>query len=68
MDRDRDFHFYKGEKWCQKGQEPVTPADFFGDHFPFWCRDRQEERQQPQRAVLFRSEVAEVTTGSLISV
>lgn len=37
-------------------------ADLLGDHFLSGCRERQEARQQPQLAVLFRSEVVSLTT------
>ena len=38
-------------------------AAFLGDHFLSGRSGRQEERQQPQRAVLSRSKVARLTTG-----
>ena len=38
-------------------------AAFLGDHFLSGRSGRQEERQQPQRAVLSRSKVAWLTTG-----
>lgn len=55
------------KKRCQKGQQQVALdqlTDFLGDHFLSGCRERREERQPPQLAVLFRLEAAQLTPGS----
>lgn len=57
--------FKRRKEWCQRGQKLVTIdkfTNFLGDHFLPRFRDRQEERHQPQLAVLFRSEAAKLTT------